>query len=259
LIPIIIIALLLFCLLGFIYQNTRSQKVSGGSKSASLLPTIILPKPSLTPLPTELKSNLKEQIIWMVFKDSYDNAKYSFEIPYPGPFCDACFDSSSGVRNMQGISVYGGLFKEDEDGGWLLLSTIISPKNTDPWVDYLPPKTIYESLSMTPIGGSITYNEPENEKIVVNHTQDIQVENSKILVAELVNLSHPSDPNEQIAVFKLNGDMVIISYEFYNRLYKDVFDHILSTLTFSVRSGPRYVDLCNKYTVYSKSFCNDYH
>jgi hypothetical protein len=243
-----ILALFIYLVLSLFLTKTKTPHKSADNRKILVSNTPTLEQKS--------KTTIKEQIIWMVFHDSYNNSKFWFEIPYPGPYCDACFDYAWGVTDSQSLSVIGGEFNNNSSN-WVLISTIANQKGKDNQeISKIPIETIYSDLTKTPIGKSTSYSNSEKQKIEIIHKDDKQIENIKIFIAEIKsNLESTS----QIAIFKQFDNIIVISFNnAENIIYKDVFNHIIDTFSFKKIEGTKYIDLCRKYSAYPVDLCEDY-
>ena len=246
----IVLALFIYLVLSLLMVKTKKPQKTTNNTNISI---------SNTPNSTENnKSIIKEQIIWMVLKDGYNNSNFWFEIPYPGPFCDACLDFSAGVTDLQSLSLIGGLFDAKERNGWIFNSTIIKDniaKNQK--ISEIPIDIIYKDLVVIPIGKNKIYNLFNNRQVEITHRHDKEVNNIKLYIADLK--SSDSKYTEQIAVFKHNGNLVYLSFINEGKnLYSDVFNHIIDTFSFKKMEGTKYIDLCKKYSAYPIDICADY-
>lgn len=193
---------------------------------------------------------MPKEIQWKAYNyvGSIDPAiRYSFLFPYPGPYCEGCFDGwpyNNMPANVEGIWITGGYFdqptKSAPDRAWSLTSGIVymkDPETKNAELNTYLPSMIKDMLN-TPIGGTAkitdSYNSYGKLAYKAKHIKDMSVDENTFSIYET------TDENAQYYALLNKGDYVVVfSYTFDKPLY-DVFEKILDTFEFKLVRNAAY-------------------
>jgi hypothetical protein len=174
---------------------------------------------------------------------------YSFEIPYPGNYCNGCFDGISGCFNNDGksscaISTISGGYFSTAGHQWLIAQGIFNEFGTrlsdSQWG--IPSGNFIDELFSIQINETLNYFDKEKGTITYNLESIKYIENVPIRIFSSSSSSDFDLENPKIMLFKKNGKIIFISFKHENddQFHSNVFQHILDTFQFSLRKNNDY-------------------
>jgi len=164
------------------------------------------------PSPT-LGKAFEEKIIWIQYNGAYDNVVYSYEIRDEYPI-----NARRKWLAMDGIATPG---HNLGNAGW-----------------EVPRGDLYSMLTTHKIGESFVLNDSDNKPHTHIRLPDRSIDGIQFLIFKTDdNASGFDHATRYYAVFQKNGDTGLVSFEYEDILYKDVFNHMLDSFTFSMREG----------------------
>jgi len=214
------------------------------------LPTKTYPTPTLGP-------SYQEKIIWIPDnRGSYKDLRYSMEIPFPGPYCSGCYDSTGGMTDIMLSQVEGGFFKDSQPPNlaknkWLIVQGIFTQGKYlagvgESWG--IPAGDFYKMLSNEKIGNKFLLYDNNKKSYSSVRLPDKIIDGVQFFIFNSdFNVSGFEPGNRTFAIFQKNGYVAYMSFEYNDTLYKDVFDHMLNTLSFSEIKGKTYEEVKNAY------------
>lgn len=195
----------------------------------------------VTSMPTQVMgTEVKQALLWQSFNNSAP-VLYSMEIPWPGTHCNGCFS---------GNTISGGYFDTTGNRKWLIVHAVVEPGNDPPYGAWkILPGNFYESLSAISVGETKLLTD-RNESYNFTRLPDRAIAGINAMIFQTDSNSSNFPPeNKMLAAFMKDGKIIYLSFEYGDDTYKNGFDNMIETFSFSERQERTYEEMVSEYNI----------